>query len=339
MDTLRLTGMATGLDTEQMVRDLSKAQTVRIDTVKKDKQLVLWKQEAYRDIIGKINDFTDSHFNLVNSDTNFRSPNAFAKFDYDIKLAGEATSAVEVTANGDLKDFDQTIQSVSQLATKDTWTGDALNLRGIKSSGFSIDNFKSTLGTEDFEVALAVDGTTRTVQLSNADVQAMTSVDDLVAALNSEIGAQFGADFGNIVSKSDINGNDELVIDKNGNTIRIMEQIGSATSMEALTVTSGAGNLDYEDKSISELFDVTGTDLSSIDINGTTNLGITEDDTIAELISKVNTSDAGVTLSYNADSDSFVLESANEGSANDISLAAGDTENFFARLGVADGPN
>ncbi|MFP4014995.1 MAG: flagellar filament capping protein FliD [Chitinispirillaceae bacterium] len=339
MDTLRLTGMATGLDTEQMVRDLSKAQTVRIDTVKKDKQLVLWKQEAYRDIIGKINDFTDSHFNLVNSDTNFRSPNAFAKFDYDIKLAGEATSAVEVTANGDLKDFDQTIQSVSQLATKDTWTGDALNLRGIKSSGFSIDNFKSTLGTEDFEVALAVDGTTRTVQLSNADVQAMTSVDDLVAALNSEIGAQFGADFGNIVSKSDINGNDELVIDKNGNTIRIMEQIGSAASMEALTVTSGAGNLDFEDKSISELFDFTGTDLSSIDINGTTNLGITEDDTIAELISKVNTSDAGVTLSYNADSDSFVLESANEGSANDISLAAGDTENFFAQLGVADGPD
>lgn len=339
MNTIRLTGMATGLDTEQMIRDLSKAHNVRIDVVRKDKQLVLWKQEAYRDIIGKINDFTDSHFNLVNSDTNFRSPNAFAKFSYDTKLAGEATNAVEITANGDLKDFDQTIQSISQLATKDTWTGTGLGLRGIKSSGFSIDNFKTTLGTSDFKVALAIDGTTRTIQLNSADVQAMTSVDDLVTALNNEIGTQFGADFGNIVSKSNISGNDELVMDKKGNTIRIMEQVGFTSSMDALTVPSGTGNLDFEDKSLSELFDFTGIDLSSISINGTTNLGITESDTIEELISKVNTSGAGVTLSYSADSDSFVLESANEGSANDISLAAGDTVDFFAQLGVTDGPN
>ncbi|MFP4242073.1 MAG: flagellar filament capping protein FliD [Chitinispirillaceae bacterium] len=339
MNNIRLNGLATGFDTDQMVKDLSKAHNARIDSVKKERQLVLWKQEAYRDITGKINDFTDSHFNLMKPETNFRSPNAFAEFSYDSSISGNPTNAVEITANGDLEDFDQSIQSVSQLATKDTWTGTDLNLRGIKSSGFSIDDFKTTLGESDFKVSLAIDGTTRTVQLSNADVQAITNTDELVSALNSEIVTQFGTDFGNVVSKSNIDGNDELVIDKTGNDIRIMEQTGFASSMDALTVASGTGNLDYENKALSELFDFTGIDLSAITVNGVGNMDIDADDTIDEMIQKVNTSDAGVTLSYSNETDSFVLQSAKEGSANDITLAAGDTVDFFSQLGVEDGAN
>lgn len=50
MSSIRLTGLATGIDTESMIKELMKAERTKVDKVKQQKQLLQWKQELYTSI-------------------------------------------------------------------------------------------------------------------------------------------------------------------------------------------------------------------------------------------------------------------------------------------------
>lgn len=47
---MRITGLASGIDTEEMINSLMQAERVRVDRVEQDRQIVLWRQEMYNDI-------------------------------------------------------------------------------------------------------------------------------------------------------------------------------------------------------------------------------------------------------------------------------------------------
>jgi len=47
MSTMRISGIASGLDTEQMVRDLMKAENLKLNKIQQTKQLLTWRQERY----------------------------------------------------------------------------------------------------------------------------------------------------------------------------------------------------------------------------------------------------------------------------------------------------
>jgi len=179
---MRLTGMASGLDTDAVIQNLGKIHTLRINKVKQEKQMLQWKQESYRDTISKLTSFMKSNLNTANPASNFRSSAAFAKFSYALTgtmtVGGKtynASDLVSVTANGDLKNFSQTVQGVAQLATKDTWTGAQMGLQGIKTSGFSYSNFGvidmgngsvAMQGAKYAVFGISIDGTSRTVSIS-----------------------------------------------------------------------------------------------------------------------------------------------------------------------------
>lgn len=58
--TFRLTGIATGLDTEQMVKDLMKAERIPLNSLLKKKQLEEWKRDDYREMNRLIANFRDN---------------------------------------------------------------------------------------------------------------------------------------------------------------------------------------------------------------------------------------------------------------------------------------
>jgi flagellar hook-associated protein 2 len=80
-DKLRITGMASGLDTETMIKQLMKAETVKVDKVKQDKQIFQWKQDLYRDIIGDLSSLRSTYFDVLKPDTNMLSKNNYGAFD------------------------------------------------------------------------------------------------------------------------------------------------------------------------------------------------------------------------------------------------------------------
>jgi len=150
---MRLTGLATGLDTDEVIRNMGRVHNLRIDAVNRERQLAVWRQEIYRSTIDMLSGFQKSKFNFANPTSNFRSVTAFSKFTYNLSLGGSAEAAAKimsVTANGELKNFNQSVQAVAQLATKDTWNGSKnLGMQGMVSKGFDLDNFanKSELTT------------------------------------------------------------------------------------------------------------------------------------------------------------------------------------------------
>lgn len=47
---LRITGLMSGIDTESMIESLMKAERTKVDTVKQDRQLVVWRKEMYNNL-------------------------------------------------------------------------------------------------------------------------------------------------------------------------------------------------------------------------------------------------------------------------------------------------
>jgi len=208
---MRLTGMASGLDTDAVIQNLGKVHNLRINKVKQDKQILQWRQDSYRETIGKLTSFMKSNLNTANPATNFRSSAAFAKFSYSLKgtmtVGGreyKAEDLMSVTANGDLKKFSQLVQGVAQLATKDTWTGAKMDLQGIRTSGFNLSNFgvidlgngSVAMGAKYAVFGISIDGTSRTVSISPDKI-----LDAYYAGMGHEV--KFGADESRELTGSD----------------------------------------------------------------------------------------------------------------------------------------
>jgi flagellar hook-associated protein 2 len=97
-DITRITGMASGLDVDALVKSMTKADTTKVDKAKQDKQIVQWKQDMYRDIICDLNTFKSTYFDVLKQDTDMLSTINYSSF--DINYSDTSHSAVSVTASG-----------------------------------------------------------------------------------------------------------------------------------------------------------------------------------------------------------------------------------------------
>ncbi|NLB17673.1 MAG: flagellar filament capping protein FliD [Syntrophomonadaceae bacterium] len=61
---MRLTGLASGMDIDQMVTDLMKANRMKVDAIFQKKQVLEWKRDDYRDINTKLLTLRNSAFNM-----------------------------------------------------------------------------------------------------------------------------------------------------------------------------------------------------------------------------------------------------------------------------------
>jgi len=49
-NTMRITGLASGIDTEEMIQQLMQVERIKVDRVEQDKQTSVWRQEAYNSL-------------------------------------------------------------------------------------------------------------------------------------------------------------------------------------------------------------------------------------------------------------------------------------------------
>ena len=61
----RITGLATGLDVDSVVKETMQAYQTKIDTVDQQKMVLELQQEMYREVIKDCRDFYDKYFNVV----------------------------------------------------------------------------------------------------------------------------------------------------------------------------------------------------------------------------------------------------------------------------------
>lgn len=108
-------GMASGIDRDSIIEQMTLGTTTKINNQKKKMQQLTWKQEAYRGVSDKIIDLTDK-FASYSSSSNLKDPMAFAKS--LITVHGKDTSSKFVTATGSSQLMNNiSILGVEQLAS------------------------------------------------------------------------------------------------------------------------------------------------------------------------------------------------------------------------------
>ena len=77
---LRISGLASGLDTEQIVKDLMTAERIPLTKLEQQKQLVQWRQELYREFTNALRGFKEQFFDITKKTSYLLSENSFKVF-------------------------------------------------------------------------------------------------------------------------------------------------------------------------------------------------------------------------------------------------------------------
>ena len=135
-----LSGLASGMDTEQMIENAVSGIKLKIQNLQKKRTKIEWQQEAYRSIVDKMVNL-DQKYSSYASGTNLLS-NSF--FSNAVNSVAKGTYADKVSATGKTSS-DVKINAVRQLATAATYTVSGLGgarsgeLQGITAGkGFDI---------------------------------------------------------------------------------------------------------------------------------------------------------------------------------------------------------
>lgn len=328
----RITGLTSGMDTDKLVKDLMKVEQMKYDKVYKESKQAEWQQEAYRTTIDMLKGFQDKYFDLLTPETNFRSRSTFSAFSSEVKIDGEDVNYVSVSGTSSISSLNHTISSISQLATKDTWNSEKLDIASVMSSeisGTELTSFKSS----GIKFNLNIDGVTKEIKIDAGDLTSVNNVDDLISKMNQEIGTQFGSEYSGVVSKTSVGSGEGLKLDVPGGIVKVYGADNSS-SMYSFGFTEGQSNTSYKKETLSSLFNITSSAFDDFTINGKKIEGLSYTDTLEDFVTKINRADANVTLSFNSLEDRFILSGTLTGAANDVEFSeSSDAMNFFDAIG------
>ncbi|MFY4775073.1 flagellar hook-associated protein 2 [Metabacillus sp. RGM 3146] len=158
--TTRISGLASGMDIDQMVSDLMKVERVPLDKMKHNKQTLEWQRDDYRDMNKLLNDLDQQIFNGIGMQSSFLKKSVTSSDDSKvsakaINAASNFTSSVEVT----------------QLASSASWVSD-------KAPSF-------TAGTATELTFNVMDPGTTAARTVSISISATDTIDNVISKINS----------------------------------------------------------------------------------------------------------------------------------------------------------
>jgi flagellar hook-associated protein 2 len=322
----RITGLASGLDTEQIVKDLMTAERIPLTKIEQQKQLAEWRQEMYRGFTNSLRSFKEQFFDVTKRSSYLLSENLFKVF------SAISDSDEFVTARGTASALEgsHTVK-VIQLATADTAVSNKAVSKAISGE------------VSDFELSgktinVTLDGVTRKIELSDYE-----NLDDLIG--NEENGLQKLVDDAFGLAH---NGGKKITVSKSGENVVFSTSNGASR----LTLTS-----DLEEDGLAKLGIASGatnrisTNSRLGDLAGKLDMGMTfesgkvsftindesftfsESDTMAKVMDTINNSKANVNIRYNEISDTFSITAKQTGAGDNIRITE-TAGTFFAGIGI-----
>lgn len=318
-------GLVSGLDTESMVEKMLSGTQSKIDKQYAKKQQIEWKQEIYRDIITKLDNFRTKFFTFSSpSDTNLLS-NAF----FNVMNTTSSSGAVKVISSSSQAASKIKIDSIDQLATSYQVSTNSAWKVSKELQGDAIDAADlASFSGQELSIDVSLDGVKKTIRFQGADNTA-----DLVANLNESLSSVFG----NTVTATASNGG--LKIDGSGgsHTIILTDTV-QGDSLKKLGFMEGASNKLNYNALLSESPFAAALQGNSFEfsINGTA-IQAKGSDTVGDVLNRINNSDAGVRVTYNAITDKFTMESKTTGDIADIEMEQTQGNLLSAMFGSGQG--
>jgi flagellar hook-associated protein 2 len=98
MAGIRIGGMASGIDTDTMVKQMMQPYLMKVDKQKQDKQIMQWKQDIYRELITDIRGLKNTYMDNIKPEDNLLMQKNYSGYDITSSLATGATGATVATA-------------------------------------------------------------------------------------------------------------------------------------------------------------------------------------------------------------------------------------------------
>ncbi len=162
---IRMSGLTSGLDTENIVKELMSAQRLKSTKISNKKTKLEWKQEKWKDLNSKIYSFYTDQLSKMKLKGSFNT----------VKTSSSDESKVEVTAAGNTPEGNHSIQ-VKSVASAQIVTG------AVVGSNISTDTKLVSLGlgnTADASITVTAGTTTKTL-----NIEAGTTVEDFLTTLS-----------------------------------------------------------------------------------------------------------------------------------------------------------
>jgi len=305
---LRLTGMASGLDTETIVKGLMTASNMKLQTVQKQKTKLEWKQAAYRDILTKLNSFQSKYFGTSStSSTSTILGSSLTKLNASYNSPYISVSAGANSNAGSLYIAD--IVSLASSAKLSGNTGVSANPTIEVDTG----NLDDLAGKT---VSFTLNGVRKSITFSDRNY---SSVSDVCEELNAQLQAVFGygkitvTSMGNKISLAASNSQLSVSVptDPSQDPSSVLN-FGSYTS-NRLSLSTAISSAGFAENVVGE------NDTVAFKINGK-EFSFAATSSMNDIMKAINASDAGVKMSYSSLTDSFTLTATETGAASSISF-------------------
>ncbi len=136
ISSLRLSGMASGLDTESMVTSLMKVERMKYDKLVRQKTKMDWRKDSNLEVNNLLRSFRDTYLSVLSKDKYMLNSSAIMKY----KVDADSTSNVSISAGRDALVGTHTVNSITSIAkAASVASGESLG------SGLSLDTALSEL--------------------------------------------------------------------------------------------------------------------------------------------------------------------------------------------------
>ena len=317
-NTLRFTGLFSGMDTQSMVQQIMRAESMRMDRFTQRRQLTQWRQEDYREISKMLHNFQrdfiaiDGKHSIINSAT-------LNTVKSNVTLNGRDTNAIQVVtnANSEIGNYRITVNRVAQADSMRS-TGQVFNrpsLPGSENLNLSTRIHNNTVDSNSTNWQFYVDSNT-----------GQTDYSRIVGALNREPSTAGNSRF------------HDLFLDANGNpnagvTLTGTRAAGTMTVHTEQRDSQGNIVLDtngqpvMEDRVVQVMEDVYS---ATLQINGT-DVTIRSDMSINDIMAAVRT-EANVHMRFDGLHGAFVMTALDAG-PNQTLDSIDDTTGLMEALG------
>ncbi|MDU4891629.1 MAG: flagellar filament capping protein FliD [Clostridium sp.] len=289
INSVRIPGLATGMDTDQMIKDMLTGEQSKIDKVFQQQQMVKWQQETYRDITKSVKSFYDKYFSTISKDY-ILGNKSFNTLNISSSNEGVITATGTSSASSINYKFD-----VKQLATSATLgSSTASNGTIIKK-----DSKLSDLGlTEETSFKLNVgDGKESKVITINGDDTVGSLINKINESYPGGVKASFSDMTGKLTIKSNTTGKDSVLNivnmekDTDGNFVESNPTQSDALKFLGLGFTAGQNaevivmdSTGKEIKTLSEAKNVFNIDGITYNVNGVGTAELTSNQDVTKVV-------------------------------------------------------
>ena len=359
MAGIRVTGLASGLDTESLVQQLSDAYQTKVDNAKKQQTKAEWKKEAWASLNTKIYSFYKDSLNMFKSTST-----------YNTKSVSGELSGVKITAGNKAVNGTHKVK-VNSTASAQMWTGDKINTGTYKATSYvgATDTSGALYDSVGNELDLSsLQGKTITVKVGDSEEKTITigtsvnSVDSLVGDIqkqldDSSVGLKVGFVNGALTFENTtttksttedgettytggqdikITADNVLGLTSDGITAKAMSETNDVTIAKTSTFaynkveTEGSavtGSTKLTDLNIDE-----GTEYTVTVGDKTTTITVGKTTTLSSFASEL--SKLGLNASYDAGQGRFYISAKDTGTANEFDIQADTNTNALSALGL-----